>query len=197
MERLPEKQNVYSARGTRLHKSIEDFFTEGKPLDEELAFYHSYLHHLKASGERFQVEYEFEVKPGWLPVNEGDTAMIMGKADLFLKDGPIVYAWDWKTGKVYPNHENQRQLYSAIIMGQHPDVEVVNFWHTYLDQHKNVHKVYYRNTDFGRIRDIWQAKMYKIETTPVEALMANPNPLCNYCGYRRAVGGPCIFGNET
>jgi hypothetical protein len=100
----------------------------------------------------------------------------------------IVY--DWKTGKIYPDHDDQKTIYSLAVFSEDPAVLSVRAVHVYLDSNTNREKTFHRD-QVPELRQQWENRVQGLEQNPV--LIPNPGFHCRWCGYRREVGGPCQF----
>src|SRR5690606_8452134 len=76
-------------------------------------------------------EGEIAVDMGWKPCDyKNPNAYYRGKKDLHYEHGTTLHLFDWKSGKVYDDHEFQGMSYAC--MSPHYDLVKVTF--VYLDQ---------------------------------------------------------------
>lgn len=97
---------------------------------------------------------------------------------------------DHKTGKIYPEHRDQGELYGATYFSHYPGDSVeTEFW--YLDQ-AHIRGMTVRRDDVPRIL----AAATKRVAVMVEDTTFKPKPsgLCAYCGFSKTKGGPCKEG---
>jgi len=119
-------------------------------------------------------------------------AWLRAKLDVRLKPKVI----DYKTGRAYPEHVYQADLYATMeyaIGCQAPEIPV-EFW--YLDQPadgKNAKKVwYFKKEDQPQRVLAWE---HRIEAMMNDTLFPKrPGMHCAWCGYAGSKGGPCEAG---
>jgi hypothetical protein len=198
LEKIPEPKGMSASRGTLYHTNVELYLKGEGALHEDLEYYREFFETLKDMAARGQIKLEmerkYEIARDWGPCNgtEGDT--LVAVIDLMFYWNPhVVLVYDWKTGKIYPEHKDQRELYSAIIMSADPTVDVVQFYHCYFDQHENRSQEIHRE-HLPKIKERWSKKMAEVADAHPLTLVPKPQFLCEWCGYRKAIGGPCKFG---
>jgi CRISPR/Cas system-associated exonuclease Cas4 (RecB family) len=182
-------------RGVQLHGAIESFLT-GKTaeLPNEINFYTQYLTQLKT--KVIFPEYTICLTREWKPcAAESPDRWYKGILDLKAfgsSEGPQTEATviDWKTGKIYDEHDDQKSLYSLAVLAEEPSVLRVRAIHVYLDLGKNREKTYDRE-QMHQLRTSWDSRVLKLEEE--KAFIPNPSFKCRYCPYSRSVGGPCKF----
>lgn len=201
IQKLPEIRGAASSRGVDTHALIENYFKRGDPLPPHLDKYTEWFSKLR-SLEHY-AENELAMRVGWLPCSwEDPSAWWKGVLDLKVLQRPKAWVFDWKTGKIYPDHEDQKELYSIATFVEHPDVDIIEAWHIYLDlDYKDTKKTYLRE-QLPTLIAKWNVKLVPYmqaldRYVPAEAEMmfvANPTYLCDYCPFSKGKGGPCQFG---
>lgn len=183
-------------RGVAQHKIIEDYFggkREDLPLD--ILRYKAWFDMLRELD--FHQENKLAMLEGWLSCAWGDPkAWWKGVLDLKVLRAPKAWVFDWKTGKVYPDHEDQKELYTIATFVAHPEIEEIEAWHIYLDLKGKDTKKIYKREQLPSLITKWNAKlvpyMQALERyVPEEAetmFVTNPSYLCDYCPYSR---NPC------
>lgn len=183
-------------RGLAQHKIIEDYFAglrSDLPID--LLKYKAWFDMLRELD--FFQENKLAMLEGWLPTTFDDPkAWWKGILDLKVLRNGKAWVFDWKTGKVYPDHEDQKELYTIATFVEHPEVDEVEAWHIYLDlQGKDTKKIYIRD-QLPVLIAKWNAKlvpymqaldMYSKENAE-SFFVTNPSYLCDYCPFSR---NPC------
>lgn len=182
-----------AARGTEIHNSIEAFMKEEGELHSEIiSRWGHQLHVLRDEAECIP-------EPMWLldedfqPTENEDEAMLKGFFDLKVIWDDAVDIKEWKTGKLYDEHDTQRYLYGMVALIQHPEVESVEVEGVYLDLNKKV-KNEYKREDMKFMKNDWAKRINHVENA-IERNMFPPNPqfLCRYCDFSKQNGGPCQF----
>ncbi len=182
-------QSPYAARGNILHDKLEDFFAGRSAYpsgDKVLAPWQRFMEALTVHNP--SPEAEFAVDQNWDPCLYGDVnAKMRGKADLTYTVDEVRHIFDWKSGKVYPDHEAQGLTYVAI-----DPVESIKYCTTfvYLDiplhvvprNYENIH----RRVEIGKLNTL-------IDTISADTeYVATPSyESCKYCPISWRVGGEC------
>lgn len=183
-------------RGIELHGAIEAFLTgKSAELPHEINFYTQYLTNLK---ERYKIfpEHVICLTREWTPTTaDAEDRWYKGILDLKAvgrdETAPTEAAViDWKTGKIYDEHDDQKSIYSLAVFAEEPSVLRVRAIHVYLDLGKSREKTYDRS-QMHELRAAWDSRVLKLEKE--ERWITNPSFKCRYCPYSTAKGGPCKF----
>jgi hypothetical protein len=180
-----------ATRGLELHGAIEDFLTgKATELPHEINFYTQYLTGLKS--QDIYPEHVICLDRQWIPVRpESPERWYKGILDLKVKTGETeATVIDWKTGKIYDSHDDQKSIYSLAVFAEQPSVQRVRAIHVYLDLGKNREKTYDRS-QMHELRTSWDSRVLKMEEA--KEYIANPSFMCRYCAFSRGNGGPCKF----
>jgi hypothetical protein len=121
---------------------------------------------------------------------ESPTAWLRAVLDLKIVEGSSAEVIDWKTGKIYPDHEDQKELYSLTTFAEHPEVKEVKATHVYVDLRKNTQKTYARD-NAEAMQERWNRRVGVMQLDT--EFIPNPNYGCRWCPYSKANGGPCRF----
>lgn len=189
-QKLPEGETSYAAaRGQDLHAQIERFLKkESDQLPDSLAIYAPWLRQLVDTGAL--AEYEILLNRAWQSVKGTDVPpWYKGILDLLYVQPPIAHIYDWKSGKIYPDHADQAEIYALVTM-KALSLEGALVRHVYLDQGKTIERVY-GAADIPRLEEKWKGKADRLENTT--EFPPNPNYGCRYCPYSRYKSGPCRF----
>lgn len=205
MIKMPRGESSAMARGTEIHKSVEQFVKkESDQLHRDIReAYTGYFFSLRENYKCFP-EVKFALKGGNLhfdpkqyeraefePCAWDDPGTVFrGFYDLkFTWDGGVAID-EFKTGKVYPEHMDQRMAYGTVALIEHPEIDHVEVRTVYLDLVNSVPVTYPRamlpEYTGGLRRDIM-----KVENDTVFA--PNPSFMCRYCEFSRQNAGPCQF----
>lgn len=194
IDKLKEQQNEFAARGTEIHSQLENFILgKTERLDGKLEFYHGFLSQLRSHPIPIIPELRVAIRSGWVPESD-ETAepWLVGYLDLFRTVEVSAHFWDWKTGKQYPSHDEDMELYALMVLAAYPHVEVVTATYTYVDLGKNRERIFSREFDWDK-RLKWQAKIERMDKLQPFDLIPKPQFLCRYCGFSQTRGGPCLF----
>lgn len=191
IERLEENRSASASRGVGNHSLVEEFLKGTiTSLPAELSYYQGFLTGLKQ--HEIYPEHVITLNRKWESVPK-DSPEIWYKGVLDLKliestEAAVVY--DWKTGKIYPDHDDQKSIYSIGVFSEHPSLFSVRAVHVYLDLGQNREKTYHRDQVYS-MRFFWERRVEKLERAP--EYIPNPGFHCRWCSYSRANKGPCKF----
>ena len=98
---------------------------------------------------------------------------------------------DHKTGKQYPEHRDQGEIYGAGYLARHPKSKGVDVEFWYVDQGVSAGMTVLR-AELPRIL----ARAHERVAEMIEDVEFKPKPsrLCGWCGFSRTKGGPCKEG---
>lgn len=184
-----------AARGTRIHKSIEDFHNNVDSLDEEIPFKMAeYLNRYYVNDDwTAHPELEFCFTKAWEPTGfDAEDGYIRGYMDgvWVHKSGKRVEIDEYKTGREYPEHAEQKALYGLAAMLLYPDIPEVKVTGVYLDKKKLVPTTYIR-PHMMAMKLTWDKDIHKM-SLPIYP--ARPGLHCRYCTKSMKEGGPCRAG---
>ena len=190
-------------RGVDQHAHIERYFGDQTPLPADLSSYAPWFDMLR--GLDYYAENKLAMLEGWVPCAwEDPAAWWKGVLDLKVLHGRTAWVFDWKTGKIYPDHVDQKELYAIATFVAHPEITEVEAWHLYLDLGKKSKEVYYREPKEGdkghnlpSLIAKWNAKLvpymqalasYNRGDDAESFFVTNPSYLCDYCPFSK---NPC------
>ena len=188
---LHTEKSEAAVRGTRVHDSVEHLFKgERTDVDEEIQDYSEWLCSIKDSYDcipemRFALNNEFEA----CGYTDSD-CLVRGFIDLVVKPENAIVAYEWKTGKEYPEHMDQKMLYGMVLLVLFPMVDEVSVTGVYFDQGNN-RKIIYKRAMLGTYKWMWLRRFETMDSDSVYA--PNPSFLCRWCDYSKDRGGPCSF----
>jgi hypothetical protein len=187
---LPETKGAAATRGVDNHKFIEDYIREEIPLPASLDFYQSWLKSMR--GPMAFPEHKIAVNDKWQLCGwEDPDAYLRAVVDLkYVLSAESVVNYDWKTGKIYPDHVDQKQLYAALVSAEHPEAVEIRSVHVYVDLMKNTEQIYHKD-QLPSIQVQWDRRIGVVAGDT--QYMPSPGYHCTWCGYSRKIGGPCRF----
>lgn len=203
--RMPEESSPVLERGSMIHKNAEQVIAAAKPpevipelvrLADKLASYRK----LKA-----KVEEEWAFTKDWIPTqwrNWKECWLRMKVDALAVTPGktkrqapPLIQITDWKSGRAYPDHAQQRSLYALgalqlIDLGVLPgDAKTkVVAEHLYVDTTQSATEEFFLK-DLKSLKRQWETRIKDMmeDTT----YRVQPGFHCRWCKYRASNGGPC------
>ena len=169
-------------RGTRIHSLAENYLnggiTGGVPPDlRKLSTEFKNLKRAKPIVEKF-----WGLDPDWKPMEYG---WVVAKTDAAVeptkKDNSLVVV-DHKTGRVYPDHDDQGSLYAAVGFGMYPKVEKVEVEFFYVDQ-GIVSPYEFSRKKLISLSEYWMEEGAKLMSTR-KFLPTPSESACRWCGFR-------------
>lgn len=183
-----EPPHPKAERGVVLHKMLEDFFNGVTPYpiaDKALKPWWRFMEDLKMK-PGMVAEGEIGCDANWKPMAFDDpAAYARGKKDLHWIDRDTLHLKDWKSGRIYDDHEQQGEFYAAIS----PDYDEVTVEFVYLD-HPLVTKIWeYSRSDVDEIRKglAEDIQILRMDTK----WEATPGDKCTWCKKNWRQGGDC------
>jgi CRISPR/Cas system-associated exonuclease Cas4 (RecB family) len=175
-------------RGTRIHEALENFFLGGQypaiPNEPMLQSWEPLMHELKDKGA--VPEAELAVTVDWEPTKFGaKDAYFRGKADLILQDEDTLVILDFKTGRIYPEHEAQGASYIAM---HRPSCKMTTGF-IYLDHHPIVQEYEYSESDRDLIIEELKREIEVIRTDT--EYVARGGDHCRWCPHAWRNKGDC------
>ncbi len=177
-------------RGTLIHQMFEDYLNGTiDNLSSEFDYYEGFLDSMK-EGETYP-EITLAFTKDWKPCKwDADDRWFRCILDALTLHEDTAVIYDWKTGKEYPDHASQREIYAVAVNAAYPEIENIECYHVYLDG-KSLTKSVYSKDQLPAIREQWESKVQRMFDD--QWYPANPSWLCRYCHFRRENSGPCQF----
>lgn len=187
VDKLPEPRGTAASRGVDSHKIFEDVMLGKRELPPEFNYYHQMLTELKTR-ENYP-EHKIALARDWTP-RDWEDPEVWYRGILDLKVGDTVY--DWKTGKIYPDHDDQKSIYSLGLFSEDPTLQRVRAVHVYIDLGQQREKTFTRD-EVPDMRRHWEARVTFLERTKPEDMIPSPGFHCRWCAFSASKGGPCRF----
>lgn len=188
-----DSDNPHFARGSRIHKQVEDYInfkkTAGETFGSAPAMSSEAKNAIPMVNKVFD-NYDVVVAERQLATN-----MEWAKCDWFAKPTEVKYrciidsmalrdaevlSLDWKTGKVrpYDNKHGQLHLSAAMVMKIMPDVEKIDNCYVFLD-HKQTISIQLARADVQRELDYFD-EQYEVVNTD-ENFDPKKHKYCGFC----------------
>jgi len=198
IDKLREPDNAAQARGTAIHKKAEDYVTGATTptVPGELKFFAAEFKKLRKLGA--QVELQWAFRSDWSPTDWfARDAWCRIKLDALVSIKGKVVLIDYKTGRQYPEHEDQLSLYALGGFCSLPLAKEIEAQDWYLDEGKlrpeqeRILGEDYQRSDMEALKKDW-AKKTKLMLTD-QNFKPKPGDGCRFCHFRKSNGGPCKF----
>ena len=168
--------------GTEVHKAIEDYVREGKPLAKHYMVYKPVLDELlQIPGERYP-EYQMALKPDKSACEFGDDARwVRGIVDLLIVDGADAFIVDYKTGSnKYPDPK-QLKLMALMTYEHFPQVQNIKAGLLFITRNSFVTEEYIRD-DIDKLWGEFKPDLARLQTAYENSLWPEkPSGLCGWC----------------
>ena len=189
VNKLPEPDSPYAARGSDIHKMAEEYITGKVPeLPVPLKEVGTYIEELKGGHAELQLAFAVDWKPtSWF----GPQVYCRVIFDAAVVTPPVVVVADHKTGKKREEeHTDQLRLYGLAAMKQWPEATRVDAQVIYVDHGERLRMTFSKSVE-RELQEYWDERAGKMRADDI--FPARPNPKCRWCHFRKSNGGPCQF----
>lgn len=179
---VAKKVTEHMLYGTEVHKAVEDYVRDGKPLAKHYAHYKPVLDELlKIPGTRYP-EYQMALKVDRTVCAFDDEARwVRGIVDLLIVDGEDAFIVDYKTGSnKYPDPK-QLKLMALMTYAHFPEVQNIRAGLLFITRNSFVPEEYARSG----MDKLWME--FKSDLDRLELSYENnmwpekPSGLCGWC----------------
>lgn len=168
--------------GTEVHKAIEDYVRESKPLPKHYMQYKPVLDELlKISGNKYP-EYQMALKADLSRCEfEAEDRWVRGIVDLLIVDGEDAYIIDFKTGSnKYPDPK-QLKLMALMTYVHFPEVENIKAGLLFITRNSFVPEEYARS-DISKLWSDFKTDLERLSLSYENNLWPErPSGLCGWC----------------
>lgn len=195
IDRLPEPESEAQVRGHNIHAHLAHYLKNGtwipdapnKPDDQ----WKDDLDALRARGASPEEQVAFD--KAWRRVAwYASDAFVRVVFDAIILEPDYIEVIEFKSGKIYPEHDQQKRLYALAAMKYHLSALMGGVRVLYIDLKVDGEPYAARRSSVPMLevefenfsRDFLQDTLYP----------AKPGPHCRWCHFRRTNGGPCEFG---
>lgn len=179
------------ARGTRLHGLCEDYMvTPGAPVHYDVRKIGRELDRLRTAGAK--AEQVWLADKEWTSVTLQTQAWVKAIVDVHYLDGDVLHLYDYKSGREYPTHRDQLELYSILGLLKYPEAKRAESGAIYIDGGYTAAESSIIRAMLPPLIAKWDAQAKEMETD--EQFIPSPGSACRWCPYKATEGGPCIFG---
>lgn len=186
----PYVQGDAAARGSAAHTSMENYLLgKNEDLHEAIAPHAHVLRDLRK--KKPFVELEVAVDKNWKAA-PWKTSWGRGGIDSAYLDKPTKTAelHEWKTGKMYDDHDEQRRLYFLFAAVKWAEAVKFRIQSYYFDLGKKKTLEATRE-ELEPIREDFNTRVHIMSNDDIMA--PRPGFYCRWCDYSKDKGGPCRF----
>lgn len=177
-QKQPTPQMTY---GNEVHKALEDYVGEGKPLAKNYERFKKVLDTLvEIPGIKYP-EHKMALDINRQPCEYGKGYWVRGIADLIIIDGETAFIVDYKTGSnKYPDPK-QLKLMALMVFSHFPEVQIVKAGLLFVVHDSFTSEEYHRSS----AESLWGFFDPDLERLKVsyesDQWQPNPTPLCGWC----------------
>ncbi len=184
----PYVQGEAAVRGSAAHKTMEDFLNNKTDVLHEAIVPHAHVMH-ELRKKKPKVELEIAVNRDW-SLAEWKACWGRGGVDAGYENKGTVELKEWKTGKMYDDHDEQRRLYFLLTAAYWLQAVKFRIESYYFDLGKKKTLEATRE-ELHPIREDFNTRIHIMETD--DEMAPRPGYYCKWCDYSKDKGGPCKF----
>ena len=189
VDKLSTPKGAAASRGTMIHEGVEAFLLgKAETIPREAADFWDIIKEVKK--HKPKIEHKIGFCQNWKAVAWED-AWGRSVIDAGYKVGKEAIVPEWKSGKIYEDHADQRRLYATLAYLVWPDIKKSTAKTYYFDQ-KTIKSCEVLPEHVEEITTGFSQRVYFMHTDDEYA--PRPTWSCAYCDYSRLKGGPCKKG---
>jgi hypothetical protein len=188
--RLPQPvKSEQAARGTETHASIEDVLNKvSRKLPVHMQPFRHVIEKVRSEDPFVEMQVGFDRDWKWADFQNGWGRGVIDSAYI---NGDEVHVQEWKTGRIYDEHEQQRRLYLLAACVQWPAARLYEIQTYYFDQGVKK-RMSLLKSDMPPLRKNFTHRVTVMEKDDIMA--PRPGMHCRWCPYSKTKGGPCRKG---
>lgn len=164
--------------GNKVHKSLELYAKENKPLPKELASYQRYVDKLFERPGKKIIEQKLTIDQDFRPTSWfAKNAWCRGIVDIGVLGDDTAHVLDWKTGKRRPDSD-QMKLFAAMVFASYPWIDRVATGFVWLKSKQFDKELFTRD----QVTEIWADFLPRTarldETFKKDKWVPKPSGLC-------------------
>lgn len=201
--KLEEPDNRAMVRGQEIHSKSEHYLLgDIKGIPDELRTFREEFAAIRKLNTLPEISYT--VTKTWQPTfpTDWDNAWLRGKIDIEIveEEEPLTII-DVKSGKEYPDHESQADIYGLLGLIFHPAVPRIDFEYWYVDS-GDVGRYAFERAELRGLKAKWKKKVAPMLNA--KRFVATPSTdACRFCSFRSdkklksGEDGPCRAWKEV
>jgi len=182
LQNFTKKATEQMLYGTEVHKALEDYVAEGKPLAKNYERFKPVLDVLTEIPGTKYPEFKMALNREKLPCDfDDDNRWVRGIADLLIVDGESAFIVDYKTGSnKYPDPK-QLKLMALMVFSHFPEVKHIKAGLLFV-MHNSFTSEEYVREDIDKLWGAFYPDLERLKMSlETNAWMPNPTPLCGWC----------------
>lgn len=213
IDKIPQPPSAAMDAGNAIHKSLERYVKKEASIEDVREACARWGKYLSATAEKevqkIRTAYPkheencVENKWGFSLTDAGlvkcktwfeNDVWLRAVADVVLHTKTLTTVYDYKTGKVYPDHEKQGLLYAWAVLSAYPEVKKCEVKFLYVETGQLSKWRYTRSLGWkGEAATAYWGRKVAAMNADTE-YKATPNKFCNWCAYQKYCperGGKC------
>lgn len=188
--KLAEETSAAMERGSRLHTQAETYLLGPQDMacPYELRRIGLLLYQMRE--KKALPEDTWYVDAGWNKTTDADAAKVKCIVDVHYVHNGVLFLHDFKSGRAYPSHVEQLELYSIVGLQHYPDVKRVESSAIYIDTGIEASSRSMLREMVPHYSKNWSTKIARIEAD--KKFLPAPGNHCRYCAFGASKGGPCL-----
>lgn len=181
-KKVVEPQTEATVWGNQVHKALELFAKEGKPMPPDLKKYERYVKKIQSYEGKRVVEERVALDRNFRPTKwMAKDVWVRGIIDIGVVGSEKAYLLDWKTGKRRPDSD-QLMLFAALAFAMYPWIDKVTTGFIWLKTSEFDKEVFTRD----QLPEIWNVFMPRLQRLAIayedNKWTPKPSGLCkNWC----------------
>jgi hypothetical protein len=167
--------------GNAVHKAMEDYVAEGKPLAKNYERFKSVLDVFVAMDGTKYPEYKMGLDKDGNASAYGKGYWARGIVDLLIVDGENAFIVDYKTGSNKHPEPKQLKLMALMTFAHFPEVQKIKAGLLFVMHDSFLSEEYTRDS----IPELWKQFKPDLERLSIsyenDVWQTNPTPLCGWC----------------
>ena len=183
LKRFKQEDTSATLYGTEVHKALELFIENGKPLPAHFAHYNKFVEPVAKLKGDIKCELKMGIRADFTPCDFfAKDVWFRGIPDVLSINGGTARVVDWKTGKSSRYADTaQLELLAGMVMSHHPEVQTVKGVLVFLVPGDVVQATFTRG-QYGEIMSKWVGKASAIEAALEAGVWnAKSSGLCKFC----------------
>lgn len=192
IEKLEDKKSKQMERGTTLHSSAEGYLLgEKNTIHRELQSIGKVLKYVRSRSP--MVETKMALSRGLEEIVPWESSLAWFRLviDCLYLEKTACHIQEWKSGKQYDDHADQRNIYGMASLIKWPDLQEAHVVTHYIDLNKKVPV----QIDRTRAMLLQWHLTERLEVMEKDKVFApRPGYYCGWCSFSKLKGGPCKVG---
>ena len=192
IDKIPQPPSPAADRGVMIHAKGEHFLLgDITGMPKEYKKFGTEMRAMKKHG--VTPEEKWSLSKNWKPCDWENYSIVwlrgLTDAHHYDEDECELTIIDFKTGRQYPSHKVQGELYAVMGLSYYPKLLAVNVEFWYLDSGETLNWTY-DLAHVKRMKTKWNRRATKM-LNEVKFCATPSEDACRWCNFKASKGGPC------